>query len=318
VLAATSTAVTLAEMYREEGSDPAAALGYSLGSTSDPEGFDLPAAAFEVAANAAAQGAEIRARYYARLGRNLPVQPPPHERDRRLAPPPHVVPPAPPFRVRFRLTRAASEGSNRSLYVREGIYETNYTFEAEDADAARPDWRDNMAGLIKERRADAVSRQFGLAPLPRVYFWVPGDMAERSKQAELEHLADLRRAYQLSLGQLDAALRAAEGTGRNEPEARLAAEADFVRRLDPPLRGLGLDMARWGEKYLALCSKSKGRDVQDHSFGLSLVDAGAVPALPVTYLTAAGAREENGRVFVKISVGTTRIPGQRTQDLIVY
>lgn len=307
MLAATSTGVTLADMYREEGSDPATALGYSLGSTSDPEGFDLPAVAYDVARNAAAQGFEIRARFYARLA------PPPL---RPLVPPAQVVPPAAPFRVRFQLARAASEGSNRSLYVREGIYETNYTFELEDAGGG--DWRQNMAGWIKERRADAMSRQYDMPPQPRVYFWVPGDMAERSKQAELEHLADMRRAYQLSLGEVDHALRAAEGRGRNEPEARLAADADLLARLPLPVRGLGLDMERWGAKYLELCSKSKGRDVRDHSFGLALVDAGAVPGLPVTYLTAGGRREEAGRVFVQITVGTTRVPGYRPQDLIVY
>jgi hypothetical protein len=48
MLATTVTPATLAEMYRNEDDDPATAIGYELGSTTEPEYYVLPACACEV------------------------------------------------------------------------------------------------------------------------------------------------------------------------------------------------------------------------------------------------------------------------------
>jgi hypothetical protein len=291
------TGGTLADIYREEGSDPATALGFSLGTTSDPEHFQLPRFSLHVTM----QQPDFRVRHYAKLG---------------IRPPGAPVPLS--YAARYLVIQDATEGANRSIYVREGIYETNYTLEMEDVDMDDAQWREKIAGALKARRADAISRQFQYEPQPRIYFWVPAAMAERSRAAEQEHIDDLRRAYSLTLGTLTDALNGAAGRAASEPLAQQAATTACLHALPPAVQGLGTNTASWGARYLTLCAKSAGRDAAgDHSFSVELVDAGVVPALTVTYLTG-GQREENGRLYLKVTTGRTRIPGARTQDLIVY
>jgi hypothetical protein len=291
------TAGTLADIYREEGSNPATALGFSLGTTSDPEHFQLSLFSLHVTT----RQPDIRTRYLGKLGIRPPGPPPPTS-----------------YVARYLVIQDATEGTNRSIYVREGIYETNYTLEMDDVNQDDPHWRQKVAGSIKERRPNAMSIQFGFDPQPRIYFWVPAAMAERSRAAEQEHIDDLRRAYSLTLGTLIAALNGAAGNAASDVLAQQAATTACINALPVEVRGLATNTASWGVRYLALCAKSAGRDAAgDHSFSLELVGAEVVPALTVTYLTGAQ-REENGRLYVKVTTGTTRIPGTRTDDLIVY
>ena len=291
------TAGTLADIYRAEASDPATALGYSLGTTSDPENFRLPRWSLHVVAER-----DIRRNYVIAATRMRPQD----------------VPPKPPvWLARYLIILDATKGSNHSIYVREGLYETNYTLELDEVDQKVDGWRRNIAGNLKARRSDDMSRQFGFEPQPRVYLWVPALMATRSCSAEQEHIDDLHRAYEMTVGAFSAALEGATGRAASEDLAQQQAITAFQAALPVSVRGIGTNPEGWSARYLALCAKSAGRDRGDHSFSVELVDAGDVPNLTVTYLTGEQ-REENGRLYAKVTTGTTRIPGARTNDLIVY
>ena len=291
------TGGTLADIYRAEASDPATALGYSLGTTSDPENFRLPRYSLHVVAER-----DVRRQYVVAVLRMRPQDVP---RQQQM------------WQARYLVILDATKGNNHSIYVREGIYETNYTIEMDEVNQEAAGWRQKIAGNLKQRRADAMSRQFGVEPLPRVYMWVPALMATRSCAAEQEHLDDLHRAYDMTVGAFSTALEGATGRAASEDLAQQQAITAFQQVLPVAVRGIGNNPDGWSARYLALCAKSAGRDRGDHSFGLELVDAADVPNLTVTYLTGAQ-REENGRLYVKVITGTTRIPGTRTNDLIVY
>src|ERR1700730_7127440 len=116
MLEAGPTAATLADIYRDEGGNPANATGYTVGSTREPVRFQLPAVSLEVREGADDNALAHRAVVCRRLG----VGPPPLRVQQRIAN---------RFVACFRVIRDADEGTNISIYVREGIYETNYTFE---------------------------------------------------------------------------------------------------------------------------------------------------------------------------------------------
>lgn len=294
------TACTLGDIYVEEGSTPATGLGYSLGTTGDPEHFQLPAFAMVTAIDPVAHGQILR---NAHVGRALGLVPP--------RPQPML------YQSRFNLITRATPGNNRSLYVGPGLYETNLTFEQEDA-GGNHNWRTEIANYLKERRSNAMNDALGLPRLPRVYLYVSAGISQRSRDAEQEHLDDMWRAYALTLQLVDGLLAATRGAGRTQPDAAQAANEAFAAALDARVRHLGTNMQQWGAKYLELCAKTQDRDQRrDHSFGLEWMDAADVPAIPPTFLTGAQ-REENGRVYVRVTNGTTRVPGTATNALITY
>ena len=297
------TAATLADIYRAEGSrDMSDALGWTMGTTSDPEEMDLPLFALQVVPDRStpqAHGAVIRTRYMATLGFQVS---------------------SPPMLARYVVTRHATPGRNHSLYLKEGIYETNYTIDVKEVAARDAQWKTRVAGHLKERWSNALRDQIGEPHQPRVYFYMPNAMAVRNCAAEQEHLDDMRRAYALTLGAVEDALAGVNARGANESAARAEAERQYADRFDVSVRAYGGDMTRWRDKYLQLCAKSKKRDDDhDHDFGFELVeDLSTLPALPITWLTPSGQREENGKLYVRVTIGTTRVPGHRSQDIIVY
>jgi hypothetical protein len=293
------TACSLAELYQEEGGQPGTALGYSLGTTGDPENFQLPAFAMRTEIDRVAHGQILRNRV---IAAQLNV----------------VIPRAPMlYQTSFNVITHPTEGNNRSLYVRSGLFETNYTFEEDDAENDQ-DWRTKIAAYLKARRSDANNDLLLLPHQPRVYLYVSLAVAGRSLTAEQEHLDDMRRAYAMTLALVDTSLTNSRGGGATEPDATESARAAFAASLPPAVRHLGTNMQQWSAKYLDLCAKTKGRDdAGDHSFSLEWMDVADVPAINATYLTGAQ-REENGRIYVKVTNGRTRIPGTATNLLIKY
>lgn len=294
------TACTLGDIYVEEGGTPATCLGYSLGTTGDPEHFQLPAFAMATAVDPVAHGQILRNRH---VGQALGLVPP--RRQPML------------YHSRFNMITRATPGNNRSIYVGPGLYETNYTFEQEYA-AANDNWRTTISAHIKGRISDAMSDAYDRPHLPRVYFYVSPAISQRARDAEQEHLDDMWHAYALTLQLVDGLLAATRGAGRTQQDAEQAARNTFAAALDVPVRHLGTNMQQWGAKYLELCARTKERDYRrDHSFGLELVDADDVPAIPPTFLTGAQ-REENGRVYMRVTNGESRVPGTATNALITY
>ena len=68
MLEAMPTAATLADIYRDEGGNPANATGYTVGSTREPVRFQLPAVSLEVRESADDNALAHRAVVYRRLG----------------------------------------------------------------------------------------------------------------------------------------------------------------------------------------------------------------------------------------------------------
>lgn len=285
------TGGTLADLFRADNENPATVRDYSLGTTSLPVNTVLPLFALQVTVDPVAHGQALRSGLYRRMG--IP------------SPPPPVV-----ARAHYNVTRAAAPGNNVSLYLRGGIYETNFTLGDENIDKSIENWRQRIVGFFTGWEEHPE--------YPRVYIYMPDDTAALSRAAEQEHLDDMWHAWTLTFGVVANALNAT-GSGRNEPEARSAAEAAFTSALPVKLRNLGSNMESWKNKFLELCVKTRDRDIRgDHSMGLELVAREDVPAPDnVTYLTG-GPRDENGRVYLRVYRGTARVPGLLTNTLIDY
>ncbi|WP_344272706.1 hypothetical protein [Actinomadura napierensis] len=211
------------------------------------------------------------------------------------------------------IKQRASEGTNTSIYLRAGIFETNATLAVSDLEADRR--------RKSEARIGSYLTKFKNDSKNRVYLVMPADLAERNRRAEVEHCDDLVYAYQQTLGALDAALVSVKPvTAATKGQAGEQIAAAIQAALPPHQAHLGPDPAAWRQEYERLSGLTRHRDEEGwHDFGLELVDSGAVPgrANP-TYLTGASRDPAGFKVcYLRFTAGTTEIGTHPTAQVIV-
>lgn len=270
------TPCTLKDIYVGEGWDPATTVGQLAGATKPPTDFVVPA--YQIAQmEQFIGGGRTTGQYMARLS----------------------------------VTRRAKEGNNTSIYLSEGLYETNYTLDNDAYKAAEKDPNTSVASWLVPWKASQ----------PRVYFVMPTTIAEMNRQAEGEHCSDFLRAYHLTIHALERALdKIADAPSLPFASAQgaRAARIDQLRNALPiGLRDVAESINLCGQKYLDLCKKSKTRDEKNwHSWGLKLLGlAPKVPAEGVEYLTGKQ-RQEGGRIYLEYTLGQAEV-GRHTSESII-
>lgn len=292
---------TLADLYRANGYNLQTASVWEMGSTSQPAGHRVTSWGLMAKKTQRDPGFDQRMRLNLRLGH----EPPKHIRGH--------------YEARFTIIQGCDPGSNTSVYVKKGVYESNYGF-PDDPNDLPHGWKQNMEQHIRPYRSEEMRRQLGYDE-PRVYFYVSDEIANRSHLAENEHLTDHRAAFDMSLGLFEQILRVASCTGMTEAEARDGAVQAVLDALPNALRGYGVVPQRWRELYETLFEKSRKRDDDgDHSFGLEYMEEDEVEQIenvPIHYLTGAQ-RVEPSRTYVKVTAGASRVPGPSTQQIVRY
>jgi len=294
------TPCALRDVYVALGWDPTTTIGQIAGSTKPPTNFVVPACQFVERRTAAAS----RQALYGKVGVLQPGQ-----RPGRLSAEQHVP--------QLIVTRRANEGNNTSIYVAKGVYETNYTFDQAGYIAAKKD--PDIAHAIGNA-ANWLAR-WKNASQPRVYFVMPSTIAEMNRQAEAEHCNDFILAYQLTLGALEVALNQVAATPFGPfASAQLARAAviDQLRNTLPMgLRDVAQNLDLCGQKYLALCQKSKIRDSKNyHNWGLDYLGP-AVQAQSIHYLTGRQ-RAESGRIFLQYTQGEAEVGRHSSVSIIQF
>lgn len=224
--------------------------------------------------------------------------------------------------AKLQIMRAPHEGTNASHYLQAGVYETNFSFSAEDFTFRQYPIAPNryaISGCLVPYRHNV----HGAGRPTRVYFVMPVAMANLNRDAEIEHCNDHLYAYQQTLGVLQTALTAVQGTQFGPFPTQLAARqaviAAFLNLVPVARQGLGGNVQNWLQEYLRLCSKSGDRDGNDyHTFGLHPINPAMVVIGPITYLTGAARDQDNHqKVFLKITQGQTDINNHASATLIV-
>ncbi|PYP93803.1 MAG: hypothetical protein DMG65_00055 [Candidatus Angelobacter sp. Gp1-AA117] len=291
-----SARTNLAGVYRSDNNNPATHTGLDIATTSGPAGYTVPAY------NIAIQR-RIPQGFFNRLHRamsSITMGDDPYEVYARLV-----------------ITRNADQGQNDSVYLGGGLYETNMSFNEGTYNTMQL----QMPGGVNNAANSLSGWSNGQN---RVYVLMPPQIAGQNKRAEEEHLADFIYAYDRTLGLAQQALSAIAGRDfgpfDSEDEARQAVRAAFLNRVPQPLRRLGMDMVQWGNEYDRLCQKSMTeRDGRRwHSFGLERIRRDQIGnQIQVTYLTGTP-RQENGRVYLRMTAGSTQIGQHPPSQVITY
>jgi len=178
-------------------------------------------------------------------------------------------------------TAGPAEGDVRSLYVAAGTFATNYRWRPASEVDVRPPV--NPALFLGENRKETPNTVHDAVNWDHLYVVVSDTIANRSLQAENEHLADLHLAYALTLvaanGALDAVIANMPHNGYGTNLAggayadAAAAQADIAARITAALPvasiTLGPTSLRWASEYQRLFRKTADRDIARwHSFGL--------------------------------------------------
>ena len=214
----------------------------------------------------------------------------------------------PRFFGRLTVSQNSQSGTNTSHYLAAGIYESNMAIDM-TAYGQHPDVRQSLVPFVGHNN-------------DRVYFYLDAAVANRNRDAELEHVADHQYAYQNSLVALNNALTAVAAMGNIGPfPTALQATTEVGNRitaaLPAALQGIALNQGAWVTEYLRLCAQSIQRDTNGwHTFGLTLL--GAAPQGNISYLTGA-ARDGAGvtRRFVQLTNGNTAIGVHAPATIIV-
>jgi hypothetical protein len=212
------------------------------------------------------------------------------------------------FFGRLVVNQNSQSGTNTSHYLAAGIYETNMAIDM-TAYGQNPDVRQSLVPFVGHNN-------------DRVYFYLDGMVANRNRDAELEHVADHQYAYQNSLVALGNALAVVAAMGNVGPfPTALQATNDVSNRitaaLPVALQGIALNQGAWVTEYQRLCAQSMQRDTNGwHTFGLALL--GAAPLGNISYLTGA-ARDGGGvtRRFVQLTNGNTAVGVHAPAAIIV-
>jgi hypothetical protein len=214
----------------------------------------------------------------------------------------------PRFFGRVVVNQNSQSGTNTSHYLAAGIYETNMAIDMV-AYGQHPDVRQSLIPFMGHNN-------------DRVYFYLDGPVANRNRDAELEHAGDHQYAYQNSLVALDTALGVVAALGNIGPfptalQATNDVNARITAALPVALQGVALTAGAFETEYLRLCGETIQRDNNGwHTFGLALL--GAAPLGNVSYLTGA-ARDGGGvtRRYVQLTNGATAIGGHASATIIV-
>ena len=294
------TPCNLADLYIMDGASPATATSTDAGLTSDPEHFVVPAWQINPTRTAEAHGAAVRQSYYAKVGVLQPgIAPRGASAEQYNAP--------------LMVTRHANEGNNRSIYLAEGVYETNSTINLK---------------LYKQSggRIGSWFEPCDKPTQPRVYLVMPHDIADLNRQAETEHCADFLRAYELTLGALEDALAQAAAaplpSSASADLARTARLNQLQHFLPAGLAGVAQKPDLCAQKYKELIEKSRLRDQPRddsggwHDFGLEFLDGDFQPK-DVHYLTG-NPRPENGRIYLRYTRGDTQIGTHTSASIIKF
>ena len=279
-LARTPTATNLRTIIELRGYDPAVDAQGTIGRTTDPEGATAP---------------EYGVDY----------------EETEDVPPRHVA--------RLTITRGPDEGNSTSHYLREGVYETNYSLNAAAYD------QDRKAGALENIRNYLMPYTLGTggARTNRVYYVMTGEIADLNRFAEQEHCNDHLYAYERTLAVIHAALQRVQGRrcgpADDQASARALVEAALLAEVPEARRGLGIGMQGWQTEYARLCGRTALRDTRGyHTWGIELITSAAVPDVPVSYLTGQ-ARNTDGhdRVYLRLTAGQTEINEHGSSTIIV-
>ena len=303
-LARIPTLCTLRDLILIENQDPATDNTRDAGSTSEPENFTVPVWQITERKTQAAAASASRMGLYGKLGVTTPATQRPAMASSEL------------YESTLLVTRHAAEGTNKSIYLGKGVYETNYTYDSESAQAfkKKPGMEliaANASNFLKDWTAGKT----------RVYFVMPESIAQMNLQAETEHCNDFILAYQMTLGALEAALaQAASAIIPAAPSAQ-AAHAGRVAKLSEYLPVNLKDVAAnadCGQKYRALSAKSKDRDGAGlHTYGLEYMGPGPIPP-SVHYLAGKPRPGESGHIFLQYTKGRTQIGTHTSASVIKF
>lgn len=276
---------TLRQVYESLGKKPAEETTLAFGSVAPPQAYIVPSCQINAVPSGSGTPPAAAA---GRMGIRSPVT---------------------KYRATLLRVQAANPGTNTAVYLTTGVYETNFTFRAEEY----------KSGVIQALKGEAPEARLPsyLSPWEnptqrRVYLIMPKELAPLNASAEREHCSDFIHAYNISLQAVDAAFQKVAGTPLDgywsDGDARRAMERKVEEQLPPALRPIAFDPARLAEKFKNLQEKSRtGRDGMGyHSFGLELLSEAPRGLGPVNYLTG-GPRPEAGRIYMCFTRGTTQI-----------
>lgn len=221
------------------------------------------------------------------------------------------------YETTLQTTRHAAEGSNRSIYLAKGVYETNYTYDIKSAQSMK-----KQAGMEQIAGNPANFLRAWEAKEPRVYLVMPDSVAELNRQAETEHCNDFILAYQLTLGALETALNQAAlaiiPAAQSAEAARAARVSKLQEHLSAGLKDVAANTDLCAQKYLALSAKSKSRDGSGwHSFGLEYRGTGPLPP-SVHYLTGKRRPDEGSPIFLQYTKGQSQIGTHPSASVIRF
>jgi len=283
-LTAIPTPATLAQIYVAQGKNPAAETSIVSGNVTPPTNFVAPTCQF----NCVLTG----------------MKAPPAAAARRLGTPSRMQ----TYKVTFQRLQPANPGTNTAVYLKAGVYETNWTF---DENCHRQG--------VKEALVDGMPR--GLinycspwqnASQKRVYLVMPKELENQNAGAEREHCSDFIYAYKITLDAVDAVFQKLNGKSSDEHWSRLDAQHAMEKQVESQLPSALGPVAcapnKLVDTFNKLLEKSRtGRDGKAyHSFGVELISELPHNLGPITYLTGTP-RQEGGRVYLCFTCGTTQI-----------
>jgi hypothetical protein len=276
---------SLREVLIELKKDPAKDTYIASGSVTEPQNYALPRCQINVM-----QSGTVPAAAASRLG---------------------VRSSAPKFKVSLMHMAKANPGTNSAVYLTNGIYETNQTFDAEGFAADRE--TRNPANYMSPWKKPAD---------PRVYFVMPDELAPLNESAEREHCMDFILAYKMTLEAVDSVFQSLNGVTMEGFLSMNEAKEAMIKRvgetLAPALRPVACNPEALNDMFKRLTQKSRdGRDGKGwHSFGLEVVNLPQAPG-EVVYLTGKS-RDESGRIYLKFTKGQTQINQHPSEKVIVF
>jgi hypothetical protein len=183
------------------------------------------------------------------------------------------------FRAIVTKPQDADEGNVNSMYVKGGTYYTNYRWMPDQELISN---NLNPANVTPNNRITTLIAMQRAINWDHVYMNVSSSVANLSRDAEHEHLNDIREAYRISLGALDQAIDTVvaqmpqngytpDGGGTGYVSLQAARNDTFSRinRLLPqgPRGNISSNQGTWMNEYLRLAQMTQNRDNQGwHSF----------------------------------------------------
>lgn len=182
------------------------------------------------------------------------------------------------FRAIITKPQDADEGDVISMYVKRGTFYTNYRW-MPDQELINNNL--NPANVTPNNRITTLIAMQRAINWDHVYMNVGSSVSRLSRDAEHEHLNDIREAYRISLGALDQAIDTVVaqmpqngyipdgGTGYVSQQSAENDMFNRINRLLPqgPRGNISSNQGTWLNEYLRLAQLTQNRDNQGwHSF----------------------------------------------------